>query len=119
MREVAIVSYAQTPLRAESGARNDVELVVEAVEEVFEKLNKASNKPVSYKDMDFTCSGSCDYLGGAAFAFVSALDALGIVPPMSESHVEMDAAWALYEAWVKFQTGKLDMATYLRFRSFF
>ncbi len=104
MREVAIVSYAQTPLRREAGARNDVELVMEAVHEVLGKVN------LKYQDMDFTCSGSCDYLGGAAFAFVSALDALGAVPPVSESHVEMDAAWALYEAWVKFQMGKIDLA---------
>jgi acetyl-CoA acetyltransferase len=27
-----------------------------------------------------------------------------------ESHVEMDAAWALYEAWVKIQTGEIDTA---------
>ena len=27
-----------------------------------------------------------------------------------ESHVEMDAAWALYEAWVKIQTGEVDSA---------
>jgi acetyl-CoA acetyltransferase len=27
-----------------------------------------------------------------------------------ESHVEMDAAWALYEAWVKIQTGEVDTA---------
>ena len=27
-----------------------------------------------------------------------------------ESHVEMDAAWALYEAWVAIQTGEVDSA---------
>jgi acetyl-CoA acetyltransferase len=27
-----------------------------------------------------------------------------------ESHVEMDAAWALYEAWIKIQTGDVDTA---------
>jgi acetyl-CoA acetyltransferase len=29
---------------------------------------------------------------------------------VNESHVEMDAAWALYEAWVKIQTGEVDTA---------
>ena len=29
---------------------------------------------------------------------------------MRESHVEMDAAWALYEAWVAIQTGEVDSA---------
>jgi acetyl-CoA acetyltransferase len=58
----------------------------------------------------FTCSGSCDYLAGAPFSFVSALDALGAWPPISESHVEMDGAWALYEAWVRLQHGDVDSA---------
>ena len=50
-------------------------------------------------DIGFWCSGSSDYLAGRAFSFVSAVDAIGAVPPVNESHVEMDAAWALYEAW--------------------
>jgi acetyl-CoA acetyltransferase len=38
------------------------------------------------------------------------LDAFGPWPPISESHVDMDGAWAVYEAWVKMQTGKADIA---------
>jgi acetyl-CoA acetyltransferase len=41
---------------------------------------------------------------------VQAVDAIGVIPPVNESHVEMDAAWALYEAWVKIQTGEVDTA---------
>jgi acetyl-CoA acetyltransferase len=33
-----------------------------------------------------------------------------VIPPVNESHVEMDAAWALYEAWLKIQTGEVDTA---------
>ncbi|GAA4969109.1 thiolase domain-containing protein [Nonomuraea thailandensis] len=62
------------------------------------------------KRFGFTCSGSCDYLAGAPFSFVSALDALAAWPPISESHVEMDGAWALYEAWVRLQHGDIDSA---------
>ena len=62
------------------------------------------------RDIGFWCSGSSDYLAGRAFSFVSALDAIGALPPINESHVEMDAAWALYEAWVKIQTGEVDTA---------
>jgi acetyl-CoA acetyltransferase len=62
------------------------------------------------EEIGFTCSGSCDYLQGAAFAFVSGVDSLGAWPPISESHVEMDGAWALYEAWVKIQMGHVDSA---------
>ena len=38
------------------------------------------------------------------------LDAVGAWPPISESHVEMDGAWALYEAWLKIQAGHADTA---------
>ena len=38
------------------------------------------------------------------------LDAVGPWPPIQETHVEMDGAWALYEAWVKIQPGELDTA---------
>ena len=61
-------------------------------------------------DIGFWCSGSSDYLAGRSFSFVSAVDAIGALPPVNESHVEMDAAWALYEAWVKIQTGEVDTA---------
>jgi acetyl-CoA acetyltransferase len=38
------------------------------------------------------------------------VDAIGAFPPIMESHVEMDAAWALYEAWVKIRTGEAETA---------
>ena len=38
------------------------------------------------------------------------LDAVGAWPPITESHVEMDGAWALYEAWLKIQAGHADTA---------
>jgi acetyl-CoA acetyltransferase len=41
---------------------------------------------------------------------VQAVDAIGAVPPIMESHVEMDGAWALYEAWVKIVSGEADTA---------
>ena len=47
---------------------------------------------------------------GQAFSFVSTLDGVGPWPPIQESHVEMDGAWALYEAWVKLQLGDVDTA---------
>lgn len=104
MRDVAIIAFSQTDMVRDCGAKNDVELVMEVVHDVKNQTGMTN------KDIDFTCSGSCDYLGGAAFAFVSAVDALGAVPPISESHVEMDAAWALYEAWLKIQTGHVNTA---------
>src|SRR5712692_562967 len=58
----------------------------------------------------FWCSGSSDYLAGRAFSFVQAVDAIGAYPPTMESHVEMDGAWALYEAWLKILTGEAEIA---------
>ena len=62
------------------------------------------------RDVEFTCSGSADYLTGGTFTFVQMLEAAGAWPPISESHVEMDGAWALYEAWVRLQHGDVDVA---------
>ena len=41
---------------------------------------------------------------------MQAVDAIGVIPPVNESHVEMDLAWAMYEAWLKIQTGEVDTA---------
>ena len=61
-------------------------------------------------DVDFTCLGSCDYITGQAFSFVGNLDAIGAWPPKRDSHVEMDGAWALYEAWLRLQEGDIEIA---------
>jgi acetyl-CoA acetyltransferase len=81
-----------------------VELLVPIFADLFEQTGWTKD------DIDFWCSGSSDYLAGRSFSFVSAVDAIGALPPVMESHVEMDAAWALYEAWVKIQTGEVDSA---------
>jgi acetyl-CoA acetyltransferase len=103
VRDVAIVSFAQHAARREE-TRNEVEILLPVV--------RAAMAPtgLTTQDMGFTVSGSCDYLAGQAFAFVSALDAVGPWPPISESHVEMDGAWAFYEAWVRLQHGDIDTA---------
>ena len=41
---------------------------------------------------------------------MSNLDAIGAWPPKRDSHVEMDGAWALYEAWLRLQEGDIDIA---------
>ncbi len=43
-------------------------------------------------------------------SFISAIDSIGAIPPINESHVEMDAAWALYEAYIKLLTGQVETA---------
>lgn len=105
MRDVAIVAYAQSDCQRNAGAKNEVELIMPVLQQVYKQAGLKNGQ-----DVDFTCSGSCDYQQGAAFAFVAGVDALGAVPPIKESHVEMDAAWALYEAWLKIQTGEAQSA---------
>jgi acetyl-CoA acetyltransferase len=102
---VAVVGFAQSPCRVRPDVTTGgVEMLVPIFAEVFRAtgLTKA--------DIGFWCSGSSDYLAGRAFSFVQAVDAIGAVPPAMESHVEMDAAWALYEAWVKILAGEAEIA---------
>jgi acetyl-CoA acetyltransferase len=103
-RPVAVVSFAQYQNVRREEARNDVEMLMPVVAEVF------GNIGITKDDVGFICSGSTDYLVGGPFSFVAALDAVGVWPPRAESHVEMDGAWALYEAWVLLQEGEIDAA---------
>jgi acetyl-CoA acetyltransferase len=103
MRDVAVVSFAQSAV-ARDDRHNETEMLVPVVREAI------SSSGIAHADIGFVCSGSLDYLQGGPFAFVAGLDAVGAWPPMRESHVEMDAAWALYEAWVAIQTGEVDTA---------
>jgi acetyl-CoA acetyltransferase len=101
--DIAIVATAQTPTMR-SVPQNEVQLLVPTVNAALAKAG------ISRKDIGFTCAGSCDYLTGGPFAFVRNLEAAGGWPPISESHVEMDGAWALYEAWVRLMHGDIDLA---------
>jgi acetyl-CoA acetyltransferase len=105
MSDVAVVGFAQSPCRVrEDATTGGVEMLVPVFAEVFRATG------LTKRDIGFWCSGSSDYLAGRAFSFVSAVDAIGAVPPIMESHVEMDGAWALYEAWVKVLTGEAEIA---------
>jgi acetyl-CoA acetyltransferase len=104
MRDIAVVGFTQSPSMRREPDRNEVEILIPVIHELRKSLG------LEGKQFDFVCSGSSDYLAGQSFAFVSGLDAIGAWPPVSESHVEMDGAWALYEAWVKMQMGYADTA---------
>ncbi|MGW3012379.1 thiolase domain-containing protein [Streptomyces sp. NPDC001219] len=104
MREVAIVAFGQSDHVRDSAETSEVEMLMPVLHEVLDRTGLAA------RDIGFTCSGSSDYLAGRAFSFTMALDGVGAWPPISESHVEMDGAWALYEAWVKLLTGEADTA---------
>ncbi|XHM65870.1 thiolase domain-containing protein [Streptomyces nigra] len=103
-REIAVVAFAQTDHRRTSEELSEVELLMPVLHDVLARTGLRT------ADLDFVCSGSSDYLAGRAFSFTLALDGVGAWPPISESHVEMDGAWALYEAWTKLRTGDADTA---------
>ncbi|MGV0716329.1 thiolase domain-containing protein [Mycolicibacterium sp. XJ662] len=104
-RDVAVVGFAHAPhVRRTDGTTNGVEMLMPCFHQLYDELG------LKQTDIGFWCSGSSDYLAGRAFSFISAIDSIGAVPPINESHVEMDAAWALYEAYIKILTGEVDTA---------
>jgi acetyl-CoA acetyltransferase len=103
-RDIAVVAFAQSDHRRTTDDVSEVEMLMPVLHEVLDRTGLRT------ADVGFTCSGSCDYLAGRAFSFTLALDGVGAWPPISESHVETDGAWALYEAWTKLRSGEADTA---------
>ena len=103
-RDVAIVGFAQTKHVRSEDTLSEVELIQPVIAEAMAQVG------LDHHGFDFYCSGSSDYLAGQAFSFVMTLDAIGAWPPVAESHVEMDGAWALYEAYLKIRSGHADTA---------
>jgi acetyl-CoA acetyltransferase len=104
MRDVAVVAFAQLPNVRRDTDREEAELVQPVVGQALAEVG------LTIADIGFTVSGSSDFLLGRPFSFVAALDGVGPWPPIIESHVEMDGAFALYEAWVHLQCGDVDTA---------
>ena len=102
-RDVAIVAVSQTPSYAAFEGPEPV-LIMRCVNDLLSRTG------LERHDVDFTLAGSCGYLSGAPFAFVMNIDGVGAWPPVYESHVEMDGAWALFEAWLRLQLGDIDVA---------
>jgi len=73
MREVAVVSFAQTPYVRRERRRNEVEMLMPVIAQAIERSG------IPKAQIGFTCSGSSDYLQGQSFAFVGALDAASVV----------------------------------------
>ncbi|MEU1516389.1 thiolase domain-containing protein [Streptomyces sp. NPDC005811] len=103
-RDIAVVAFGQSDTLRSTAEHSEVEMLMPVLHDVLERTG------LKTADIGFTCSGSSDYLAGRAFSFTLALDGVGAWPPISESHVEMDGAWALYEAWTKLLTGDADTA---------
>lgn len=101
--DIAVVGWSISPMVRRTD-KTETDMLQEVVSGAVDDAG------ITRRDVDFTCAGSCDYVAGQAFSFVQNIDAVGAWPPKRDSHVEMDGAWALYEAWVRLQLGDIDVA---------
>src|SRR5580693_6620145 len=101
--DIAIIGWGMSPMERHT-AKTETQMLLEVV------TGAVGDAGISRAEVDFTCAGSCDYVAGQAFSFVQNTDAIGAWPPKRDSHVEMDGAWALYEAWVRLQEGDIEIA---------
>jgi hypothetical protein len=102
-RPVAIIASASFETPSEP-SRNEVEILLPVIHDALGQVG------LTQQGIGFTVSGSSDYLQGFPFAFVGALDAVGAWPPIRESHLEMDGAFALAEAIAVLQDDHIDTA---------
>lgn len=103
-RNVAVVGFAQAPIVARDPHRTAQEMLYPEVRRALAECG------VSRDDIDYQVAGSSDYIDGRPFGFVMSLDAMGSWPPRQDLHVEMDAAFAAYYAWLRMQAGDCDTA---------
>jgi len=104
LRNVAVVGFAQAPIVARDEHHT-------AQEMLFPQVRRAlADCGVERSAIDYQVAGSSDYIDGRPFGFVAALDVMGAWPPTQDLHLEMDAAFAAYYAWVRMQAGECDTA---------
>ena len=101
--DIAIIGWNISPM-VRFTDKTEAELLLDVVS------GAVGDAGITRAEVDFSCAGSCDYVAGQAFSFVQNIDAIGAWPPKRDSHVEMDGAWALYEAWVRLLLGDIDVA---------
>jgi len=104
LRNVAVVGFAQLPIVAHDAHRMAPEMLYPVVKQALAQCG------VERDAIDYQTAGSADYIDGRPFGFVAALDVMGTWPPRQDSHLEMDAAFAAYYAWVRIQAGEADTA---------
>ena len=101
--DIALIGWNISPM-VRSTDKTEAQMLLEVI------TGAVDDAGITRKEVDFTCAGSCDYVAGQAFSFVQNIDAIGAWPPKRDSHVEMDGAWAMYEAWLRLQLGDIDVA---------
>jgi len=104
LRNVAVVGFAQAAIVARDEHRTATEMLYPVVRQALAACG------VERDAIDYQIAGSTDYMDGRPFGFVAALEVLGSWPPRQDLHLEMDAAFCVYYAWVRMQAGDCDTA---------
>lgn len=104
LRNIAVVGFAQAPIVARDHHYTAQEMLYPQVRRALADCG------VKRSDIDYQVAGSSDYIDGRPFGFVAALDVMGAWPPAQDLHLEMDAAFAAYYAWLRMQAGDCDSA---------
>jgi acetyl-CoA acetyltransferase len=104
LRNVAVVGFAQAPIVARDEHRIASEILYPQVRRALAECG------VERDAIDYQVAGSADYVDGRPFGFVAALDVTGSWPARQDLHLEMDAAFAAYYAWVRMQAEDCDTA---------
>ena len=102
MRDVAD-RLLRAARQAPRGLRNEIEILLPV-------SGRPSSRPASRARTWASPSPAPPTTSPVGLRLRVRLDAVGPWPPISESHVEMDGAFALYEAWVRLQHGDIDTA---------
>src|SRR5881398_2439901 len=104
LRNIAVVAFSQAPIVARDEHRVASEILYPEVRSALDQCD------VERAAIDYQVAGSADYIDGRPFGFVTALDVMGSWPAKQDLHLEMDAAFAAYYAWVRMQAGDCDSA---------
>src|SRR5205814_4097658 len=104
LRNIAVVAFSQAPIVTRDEHRVASEILYPEVRSALDQCD------VERAAIDYQVAGSADYIDGRPFGFVAALDVMGSWPAKQDLHLEMDAAFAAYYAWIRMQTGECDTA---------
>jgi acetyl-CoA acetyltransferase len=109
LRNVAVVGFVHAPIVVSDEHRTAPEMLSIEVRRALAECG------VERDAIDYQIGGSSDYVDGRMFGFTQVLDVMGAWPPVQDSHLEMDAAFAAYYAWLRIQAGASDTAMVVAF----
>src|SRR5438046_8186858 len=104
LRNIAVVAFSQAPIVARDEHRIASEILYPEVRSALDQCD------VERAAIDYQVAGCTHSIAGRRCGLVTALDVMGSWPAKQDLHLEMDAAFAAYYAWVRMQAGDCDTA---------